>query len=244
MKFETDLHIHTIASGHAFSTVKEIAQTASERGLKLVGITDHGPKMPGGPHEYYFYQLLGLPRFIAGVEVLRGVEANIIDICGNLDLPERLLLELDLVLAGFHEYCGYESASVEENTEAMIAAIRNPFVHIVCHPGNPVFPVDIEKVVLATKRAGKVLELNNASFSFSRQGSAPRCRQFANLAKKHNTLVAVSSDSHFCYTVGQYEHAMDVIQATGIKGETVLNTTAAKVKNYLNQHKKLLQRSS
>ena len=145
MNFEADLHVHTIASGHAFSTVKEVAEAAAGRDLKMVGITDHGVKMPGGPHEYYFWQLLGLPRFIAGVEILRGVEANILDASGSLDLPERLLAELDLVLAGFHEGCGYEPGSVEENTRAMIGAIHNPFVNIICHPGNPVFPVDIEK---------------------------------------------------------------------------------------------------
>lgn len=144
MRFEADLHIHTIASGHAFSTVKEVAEAAAVRGLKLVGITDHGLNMPGGPHEYYFCQLLGLPGVIAGVEILRGVEANIIDAVGNLDLPERLLSKLDLVLAGFHESCGYDSGSVEANTRAMIGAIRNPYVHIICHPGNPAFPVDIE----------------------------------------------------------------------------------------------------
>jgi len=244
LHFEADLHIHTIASGHAFSTLKEVAEAAAARGLKMVGITDHGLNMPGGPHEYYFYQLLGLPRVIAGVEVLRGVEANITDTLGNLDLPERLLTELDLVLAGFHEHCGYEPGSVEANTRAMIAAIQNPYVHIISHPGNPVFPVDIEKVVLAAKLAGKALEINNSSFALSRPGSAPRCRLFAEMAKRHKVLVAANSDSHFCYTVGRCDHALELIKAVGIKKEAVINTSAQMVKNYLNQHGKVLQRTS
>lgn len=244
MRIEADLHVHTIASGHAFSTVKEVAEAAAGRGLKIIGITDHGLKMPGGPHEYYFSQLLGLPGVIAGVEVLRGVEANIIDINGSLDMPERLLAELDLVLAGFHEGCGYESGSVEANTRAMIGAIRNPFVHIICHPGNPVFPVDIEKVVLAAKLAGKVLEINNCSFFLSRPGSTPRCRLFAELAKRHQVLVAANSDSHFCYTVGQCDHALELIKAVGIKKEMVLNSSAVMVRNYLRRQKKVLQRTS
>lgn len=244
MNLEADLHVHTVASGHAFSTVQEVAMAAAERGLKMVAITDHGVKMPGGPHEYYFSQLLGLPRLIAGVEVLRGVEANIIDANGRLDMPERLLAQLDVVLAGFHEACGYEAGSVEANTRAMIGAIRNPYVHIICHPGNPAFPVDIEKVVLAARLAGKVLEINNCSFQLSRPGSAPRCRLFAELAKKHKLPVSANSDSHFCDMVGRCDHALDLIKAVGIKKEMVLNTSAAMVRNYLRRHKKSLQRTS
>lgn len=244
LHMEADLHVHTIASGHAFSTIKEIAGAAAERGLKTVGITDHGVNMPGGPHEYYFYQLLGFPKELAGVEILRGVEANIIDTAGNLDLPERLLSELDLVLAGFHENSGYDPGTVEANTRAMINAIYNPYVHIISHPGNPVYTVDIEKVVLAAKGAGKVLEINNNSFSLSRPGSKPRCRLFAESAKRNNVLVAANSDSHFCDTVGQCDQAMQLIHEVGIKDDAVINTSALMVKEYLDRHKKALREAS
>lgn len=244
MQMEADLHVHTIASGHAFSTIKEVAEAAAKRGLKMVGITDHGINMPGGPHEYYFYQLLGFPKELAGVEILRGVEANIIDTAGNVDLPEQLLSELDLVLAGFHEGSGYDPGSVDANTRAMINAIYNPFVHVISHPGNPVYTVDIEKVVLAAKAAGKVLEINNNSFSLSRPGSKPRCVLFAESAKRNNVLVAANSDSHFCDMVGRCEQAMQVINDVGIKKDNVINTSAVKVKDYLNWHKKVLKESS
>ncbi|MCL6636033.1 MAG: hypothetical protein K6T29_09775, partial [Peptococcaceae bacterium] len=209
-----------------------------------IGDADHGINMPGGPHEYYFSQLLGLPRLIAGVEVLRGVEANIIDGTGNLDMPERLLSRLDLVLAGFHEGCGYEPGSVDANTGAMIGAINNPYVHIISHPGNPIFPVDMEKVVLAAKRAGKVLEINNNSFCLSRPGSAPRCRTFAELAKKHKVMLCVSSDAHIWYTVGQFQHALELLGQAGISSGLVLNSSIERTKNYLGRAKNLLQKTS
>ena len=41
MEYILDLHTHTIASGHAYSTIREMAQAASEKGLKLLGITEH-----------------------------------------------------------------------------------------------------------------------------------------------------------------------------------------------------------
>jgi len=244
MKLAADLHTHTVASGHAFSTVKEMAEAAAERGLKMIGVTDHGVNMPGGPHEYYFSQLLGLPRFVGGVEVLRGVEANIVDGAGNLDMPERYLSSLDLILAGFHEDCGYEPGSVEENTSAMIGAINNPYVHIITHPGNPSFPVDIEKVVLAAKRAGKVLEINNNSFSLSRPGSSPRCRTFAEMAKRHKTAVCVNSDAHIWHAVGQFDQALNLLEKARFPAELVLNTSLEKTKSYLSWVKNLLQKTS
>ena len=45
---EADLHTHTIASGHAYSTINEIAAEAARRQLRLIGMTDHGPALPGG----------------------------------------------------------------------------------------------------------------------------------------------------------------------------------------------------
>ena len=53
-KFKFDLHTHTVASGHAYSTVTENASYAEQKGLELLGISDHAPKMPGGTHFFYF----------------------------------------------------------------------------------------------------------------------------------------------------------------------------------------------
>jgi putative hydrolase len=233
MRLEADLHMHTVASGHAYSTVKEMAEAAAVRGLQLIGITDHGVNMPGGPHLYYFGNLKAIPERIAGVEILKGVEANIIDEAGTLDLPERLLTKLDLVLAGLHADTGYEGNTVEANTRAMIAAINNPYVHIIAHPGNPAYPVNAEMVVQAAKAAGKVLEINDSSLRSSRPGSGPRCQLFAALARRYGLTVAVNSDAHFYTAVGQCAQAMDLVLDAGISSEQVLNVSAARVKGYL-----------
>ena len=57
MKYVLDVHTHTIASGHAYNTIKEMAQSASEKGLELLGITEHAMKMPGTCHSFYFANL-------------------------------------------------------------------------------------------------------------------------------------------------------------------------------------------
>lgn len=237
MKLEADLHIHTTASGHGYSTIKEIVETAGEKGLKLIAITDHGLKMPGAPHWYHFTNLISLPRVMQGVEVLRGVEANILNLDGNVDMPETVLSDyLDIVLAGFHDETGYSGRGVEENTQAMVAAIKNPYVHIIVHPGNPKYPVNAEQVVLAAKQYNKAIELNNSSF-IVRPGSHALCSQFAKAAKKHNALVSINSDAHICYNVGENAKAMDLALNAGIRSSQILNTSARKITEYLNWHR-------
>ena len=57
MRDVLDIHTHTLISGHAYNTIMEMAHAASEKGLELLGITDHAPEMPGGPHRFYFDNL-------------------------------------------------------------------------------------------------------------------------------------------------------------------------------------------
>ena len=57
MRLVADLHIHSVATGHAYCTINEMAQAAADIGLEMIGITDHGPSMPDGPHLYYFGNL-------------------------------------------------------------------------------------------------------------------------------------------------------------------------------------------
>ena len=68
--------------------------------LKILGITDHGVNMPGGPHLYYFGNIRVIPGELYGVQILRGVEANICASDGSLDLPDRLLERLQDELNG------------------------------------------------------------------------------------------------------------------------------------------------
>lgn len=236
MKLEADLHTHTIASGHGYSTVREMVEAAKGKGIKMLGITDHGLNMPGAPHYYHFTNMVNWPQVMDGVEVLRGIEANIIDTNGRLDTPEEVLAHLDLILAGFHSDTGYSGRTVEENTRAMVAAIKNPCVHVIVHPGNPQYQVDLEKVVLAARSYGKALELNNNSF-LVRPGSTPRCYLLAKLAKRHKIAVTINSDAHICYGIGEFGHAVSLAREAGIDCKQVLNASAEKVREFLARHK-------
>ena len=103
MKTLLDVHTHTVASGHAFSTLQEMAVAASEKGLKLLGITEHAPGIPGTCSPIYFRNLHVVPRRIYGVELLLGAELNIIDYKGTIDMGEEYFPMLDIRIAGIRE---------------------------------------------------------------------------------------------------------------------------------------------
>ena len=232
MQFVADLHIHTIASGHAYSTVLEIARAADDKGLAMIALTDHGPAMPGAPHPYHFGNQLCIPGHLFGVRVLKGIEANVLDRQGILDLDEYRLSKLDIVLAGLHALCA-PYGSVQENTVMMINAIKNPWVDVIVHPGNPEYLIDEAAVVKAAAEHGVALEINNSSLTVTRRGSLPHCDHIAGLAKQYGCKILVGSDSHFAFSVGDFGAAAELIEKNGVPPELVLNTSVDLIARHL-----------
>ncbi|RJQ32117.1 MAG: PHP domain-containing protein [Actinobacteria bacterium] len=235
MKIIADLHVHTVASGHAFSTVNEIAKAAFIRKLKMVAITDHGPALPGGAHPYHFWNLRILPQEIQGVRILKGAEANIINSKAELDLEDELLDILDVVLATFHSHCGYESRSAKENTEVMIKTISHKSVNIVGHPGNPLFPIDYMELAKAAKDLGVAIEFNNSSYlpSTSRHGAYDLDLKLAEAVLEVGNEIVVNSDAHLASGVGSFEAALALIDKVGIDKEKIINISLDRLTSFL-----------
>lgn len=227
-----DLHVHSIASGHAYSTINEIAIEAARKGLAAIGMTDHGPAMPGAPHAYHFMAMRFIPKQINGIRILRGVEANIQD-GGKLDLPQSQLRKLDLVLAGFHEHCGYSGTTRQNHTETLLQVMHNSQVNVISHPGNPRYPVDAEAVVRCAVETNTALEFNNSSFATSRRGSKPNCQDLARLCAEHKAPVVVSSDAHIAQGVGAFRNALRVLFEAGVSPNQIVNRTLASTLNFL-----------
>lgn len=234
MQFVADLHVHTVASGHAYSTVKEIVRVAADKGLAMIALTDHGPGMPGGAHAYHFSNQIAIPPELLGVRILRGIEANVMDRQGRLDLDEFRLGKLDFVAAGLHTICT-PYGTVRENTAMMLAAMRNPFVDVIVHPGNPEFLVDEESVVREAAACDIALEVNNSSLTVARKGSLPHCDHIVAMAKEFGTKLIVGSDSHFCDSVGDFAVAAGLLAKHGILPEQVLNTSVERILDHLNR---------
>jgi putative hydrolase len=233
MKFLADLHTHTVASGHAYSTVHENAVAAAARGLKLMAVTDHGPALPGGAHPYHFWNLRILPDEIEGVTILTGVEANITNAKGKLDLDDDALNALDVVLVGLHPLCGYEPGTIAENTDTLVMAMSNPLAHIVVHPGNPWFPVDPGEVAAAALEYNVLLEINNSSFVKSRPGGEEMSREVARAAFELGLDIILGSDAHLASLVGGFDEATAEATAIGFPAERIINTDVDKIMTFL-----------
>ena len=67
MKFVADTHAHTLASGHAYSTIREMAAAGAAKGLKALAITEHAPEMPGTCNFIYFQNMDVVPREMNGM---------------------------------------------------------------------------------------------------------------------------------------------------------------------------------
>jgi hypothetical protein len=93
--FELDPHTHSLASGHAGNnTITDLAKQAAYVGLKALGLTDHGPATPGSSRVSYFRNLAYAPKKRCGIEFLYGVELNITDFNGSVDLDDEILEKL------------------------------------------------------------------------------------------------------------------------------------------------------
>ncbi|PKQ28623.1 MAG: phosphatase [Candidatus Anoxymicrobium japonicum] len=227
LRIKTDFHVHTISSGHGFSTVREICKEAAARGLEMIAVTDHGPAMPGGAHIYYFTNMVVMPRVLSGVKVLRGAECNIIDTDGTLDLHDRALDSLDIVHAGIHPLTGYEGNSVEDNTRAVLAVVESGKVDVLAHPGNPLYPLNYGAVVRAAASKGVLIEINNSSLTYIRKGSLDNCRVILDEAKKADACVCIGSDAHDASLVGIFDHALNLVDEVGLPDERIVNRDAS-----------------
>lgn len=237
-KIVVDTHTHTLASGHAYSTIIENCNEAAKKGIKLIGMTDHGPTMPGSSHIWHLGNLKVIPRNISGVEVLRGVEANILDIDGNLDVPERVLQTLDLVIASLHDPC-ITPGSAGDNTRALISAMKNKYVDIIAHPGNPIFPINIDEVLKAASEYNVLIEINNSSLGVSRAGSYENCFEIASRAAEMGNIIAFGSDAHICFNIGDFTKAVKLAEDAGMREEQIINTDEKRFKEYLKSKGKL-----
>lgn len=233
MNILVDLHIHTVASGHGYSTVGENVKAAASHGLKIIGITDHGPALPGGAHNYHFWNMRVLPDDFDGVRILKGVEANIIDNNGTLDLPEDILKTLDVVMIGFHPSCGYESGDIKQNTDTLIKAMSNPLVHVVVHPGNPWFAVDPDRIVEAAGKYNVLLEMNNSSFVMSRPGGEDLSRKIGEAVFESGQDILLGSDAHWATLVGHLEEALAEVEAIGFGADRIINTSTERILKFL-----------
>ena len=219
-----DVHTHTIVSGHAYSTIQEMAQEAANQKLQILGITEHAPSIPGTCDPIYFRNMHVVPREIYGIKLLLGAELNILDKDGTLDLDENYYRILDLRIAGIHALC-WDGGTREENTQGMLNVIRNPWVQIISHPGDGTADLNFKPLVIASGEQKTLLEINNSSLIPSRG----KVQAYANnleilrLSRKYGVPVILGSDAHVSFTIADYKYLWKMIDEANFPKELIMN---------------------
>ncbi len=232
-----DMHTHTMASGHGYSTLKENIEAAKEKGLQVLGLSEHGPAMPGAPHHFFLTNYRCIPRRYGDLQLLCGVEANICNYGGGLDLEDKILAKMDYVIASMHVPC-CKPGTMEENTKASIMAMRNPYVTILGHPDDDRYLLDREAVVLAAGEERVAIEINNSSLhpQAARKNGGENIRDLLYLCARYRVPVLLGTDSHICYTVGEFGDTLKLLEETKFPEELILNNDIANLAKLRNPH--------
>ncbi|WP_099205279.1 phosphatase [Scatolibacter rhodanostii] len=236
-----DLHTHTIASTHAYSTIAEMAVSARDKGLYALAITDHASPMPGGPGPWYFSNLRSsVPLFYKDVLILAGIEADVIDFEGHLDLEPIDEERLDWVVASIHDvgFPGLENPDFDKCTALWLGVAKNPAVNVIGHSGSPKFAYDYEKVIPAFGANGKLVEINSHSFDV-RADNIKNCRQIALTCKKYGVSIVVDSDAHFETQIADFHPALQMLEEISFPEELIVNSSKERLHAYLEKHSKI-----
>lgn len=233
-----DYHTHTKYS-HAKGTVEENVLKAIERGLKEIGIAEHGPRtLFVGVSEKKLHKIADeievLREKYKEIKILFNIEANLLDHHGNIDVPDSLMPRLDMILMGFHPnivpsvsymplVCknimarvgsSYRDKARKLNTTAMVNAINKYKIDMITHPGHRI-DVDTHALARACAQRKTALEIN------CRQGQ--KLKNFVQVALEEGVKFYINSDAHDPKEVGAMDEGIKIIKDLNIPTESIIN---------------------
>ncbi len=223
-----DLHVHSRWSDGAHG-IAELVEAARLRGLSYIAVTDHSQGLGvarGLTVERLMEQqaeIRALNRELDGFRVLHGTEMDIRN-DGSLDFPDEVLAELDVVVASIHS--GFNGTK-EAMTARIVAAMRNPHVHIIAHPTGRIigeregYQLDMEAVLQAAKETGTALEINAYPLRLDLEDRHVR------RAKELGVKIAINTDTHAKLQFETLPWGISVAQRGWLEREDVLNTLSA-----------------
>ncbi len=220
-----DLHTHSVSSGHGSTdTISDMAKTAAERGIQILGISEHGPATSGSVKPTYFRSLKLASRYRFGVCMLYGAEVNIITPSGSLDLNDDILTCLDYALVSIHPptLTPYEHRDL---THAYINAMEHPNIRFLGHIDDARFPVDFERLLAIAKEKHVYPEINNGSLmpDAYRKGGQENCRKILEICKRMDLPVLLSSDSHGIKNIGNMEYIYPLLKGCDFPKHLIIN---------------------
>jgi histidinol phosphatase-like PHP family hydrolase len=188
-----DLQMHSTWSDGG-SSIAEMADAAKERGYEYIAMTDHshGLRIVKGLDEAALERQACEIAKVEGIRVLRSIEMNLSP-AGEGDLEPSALTKLDIVLGSFHS----QLRKKEDQTERYLAAIADPYVHVLAHPRGRIYnyrlglSADWPRVFAAAAAADKALEIDSYP---DRQDLNV---ELLTLARKEGVRISIGTDAHW-----------------------------------------------
>lgn len=233
-----DIHTHCLSSGHGtHDTITDMARTAAAKSIQILGISDHGPATPFAAGRSYFRNLQLADRKKFGIELLYGVELNILNENGDVDLEDTLTESLDYAFISMHHPV-FSSGTASSNTDAYIRAMRHPGVCFLGHPDDSRFPVDYKRLLAAAKEHHVYPEINNASLmpDAYRTDGARNSLQILRLCKELSLPVLLSSDSHGRKHIGDMQYIFPLLSQCDFPPRLIINSNPSLLRQILKQH--------
>lgn len=243
MKLKADYHIHSTYSkhNHGKSTIEEIVKKSIEMGLKEIAVTDHGPG-------HFLYgikrdniikaknEITELRKKYPNIKILFGVEANIINHSGDIDIDDDMIELFDIILCGYHIGVLFSSLydlwnfffmniicrlsksltkkQIEKNTSAVVNALNKNKIYILTHPGDKI-PVDMDKVAYAAQKNKTLLEISNHHSHLNTEE--------IKVVAKYEVNFVINSDSHIKDNIGGFENGLKAAKEAGLNINRIIN---------------------
>ncbi|WIV13521.1 PHP domain-containing protein [Proteiniborus sp. MB09-C3] len=242
MRITGDYHTHTIYS-HGKGTIRENVESAIEKGLKEIAICDHGPRHMGfGVKRYNFQKMRNeidaLNKEYKDINILLGVESNIVSYDGDIDVDDEIIKLIDILLVGFHfgavpkslgdaykmfvlNYLGkfFKGIAMKArrlNTQAVINAINRYDIDLITHPGAKV-DIDTRELAKAASKRGTALEIN-ASHGFLTV-------EYIKIAAEEDVKFMINSDAHRPEDIGKVEKGIRRALEANLNIDRIINAT-------------------
>ncbi len=229
---KSDLHTHTIFS-HGKDDIEGNVKVALEKGLTTIAITDHGPGHPlyGVKRDNIKVMRDEIDRLndkYKEINILLGIEANLMTIDGETDIEEDYLKYYDIVLMGYHKL-GFKLKylphfiiapifSKEKWAEKFAYSYKKAMerypIDIITHPGYGI-NVNIQMLSQFAKENNVALEVNNSHMSMSLEDIIT--------AVKNGAMLTVNSDAHISSNVGNLSRGLDILKKAQVPSEKIIN---------------------
>jgi putative hydrolase len=215
-----DLHIHTIASGHAYIHLNELINYAKDNKMSIVGINDHGTKISGKHIIPHFGMAFRCPKF-ENLKILWGCEANIIDEEGNIDLMNPYLSKLDYLSIGIHP----PWPKVDDQLCAILNCFKKHKPLFMTHPYIKLNIPDVSKLYQLACEHDVILELNLSVLTNPRlkKETLVNIKKMIEIVKKNKKKLIINSDAHFLHEVGDDSILERYYADLGLTPEIIIN---------------------